>query len=454
MLPAFSQDVFTLPDATRYWIHVRVEFDPEQQEATLEGTARLRFRNTEAEALEDVVLMLWPNDGQYRSSMSVGPALVDGHTLEGKEELSGIAIRFQLPEPAMPMAWVDLTVPFLVEAEGPIGEAMPRRFGITRGVLVAPTFYPLLPRRSDGAWQVEPAPYGGDTTSSAVAFYQVRFDVPDDLVLAASGVEVERGTPLDGRVEAWYVSGPMRDFAFALGPFARLEQTAAGTRVRGLVLPEHKGDLPSMVGAAARQVELLSEIVGPYPYAELDLVDAPGAFGGIEYPGLVFIGTLGTPNVTGTTVHEVAHQWFYGVVGNDQIREPWLDEAAATYGDILYQEHVYGSGRSTGTISYYRSLVRELAAPDTPIGWPVGEYRSVSEYALIVYVKGALFFDVLRAAMGEDEFLGFLKDYYQTYRYGFVSTTEFQNLAEEHCGCALTTLFDLWVFQGGEIPGQ
>jgi len=454
MRASFAQDVSLLPNAPRYWIDVSVEFDAMQQKAMLEGTARVRFRNVEAEPLTDVVLMLWPNDRQYRSSMSAGPALIDGQKTSATEELDGVALRFPLATPAPAMAWVDLTVPFQVEAEGPIGGITPRRFGITRGVLIAPTFYPMLPRRTEGDWQVEPAPDGGDTTSSDIAFYQVRLEVPEDLVLAASGVEAARISSEEGRVAAWYVSGPVRDFAFALGPFVTLERMVEGTVVRGLALPEHETDLRSMVSAAARQVELFSEMLGPYPYAELDLVDAPGAFGGLEYPGLVFLGTLGTPNVTGPTVHEVAHQWFYGLVGNDQLREPWLDEAAATYGEILYQEHVFGSGQSTGTIGYYRSLVRSHPKPGTPVGLPVAGYGSVSDYALFVYVKGALFFDELRAEMGEDRFLEFLRDYYQTYRYGFATSEQFQSLAEETCSCDLAPLFDLWVYTGGDIPGQ
>ena len=208
-----------------------------------------------------------------------------------------------------------------------------------------------------------------------------------------------------------------------------------------------------MLDSAEVQFQTLSDTVGPYPYPQLDLVDAPGAFGGIEYPGLVFIGTLGGPNVIEPTVHEVAHQWFYGLVGDDQLHEPWLDEAAATYAEILYYEAAGRQGRATGMLSDFRSFLRSYRDPTLPIGLGVGEYADESEYALIVYVKGALFFDALRREIGDAMFDDFLRLYFQTYRYGVADGAGFKDLAEDICGCDLTSLFELWVSKGGPVPG-
>jgi aminopeptidase N len=198
-------------------------------------------------------------------------------------------------------------------------------------------------------------------------------------------------------------------------------------------------------------MSLLGELIGPYPYPELDLVDAPGAFGGIEYPGLVYLGTLGTSWVIEPTVHEVAHQWFYGLIGDDQIKQPWLDEAAATYAEALYYEQVQGTGRGTGFLSDQRSIVRREPDPDLPIGLGVGDYADEYAYATFVYHKGALFFDALRGKLGETGFKVFLQEYYETYRYGFAEAQGFQLIAESICSCSLDTLFDLWVYEGGRI---
>jgi len=310
-----------------------------------------------------------------------------------------------------------------------------------------------LPLRRNGEWVVERAPAGGDTTNSEVAFYQVELTAPEGLEVVSTGVEVGREVLPDGTQVVTIVSGPARDFAFAIGPLLSETREVDGVQVRGWALAQHRADLTRMVDAAAAQVELLSQKVGPYPYLELDLVDLPGAYGGIEYPGLVTIGTLGGINLIHPTVHEVGHQWFYGLIGDDQLHEPWLDEGAATYTQVLYLEATEGSGSATGLLSDFREQLREHPTPGLPIGQPVGAYASQREYELFVYLKGALFFDALRAELGDEVFFQFLQDYFRTFRYSIVTAEDFQATAEASCACVLQPLFDLWVYEGGELPG-
>ena len=452
MRPSFADDPQSLKTATRYWIDLRVELDPVEQVAVLDGIVRLRLVNPLAVALPDLVLYLWPNDRQYRSSMQVGTALVNGQPLEGEAVLGQVALRYALPDPLGPGETLDVTLPFQVQATGPIGESIPRRFGISQGVLFAPTFYPLVARLVDGEWELKPAPPGGDTTNSEIAFYEVHISAPAGLALAATGVEVER-QELDGRQQIGFVSGPTRDFAFALGPLLTETRQVGEVTVRAWGLAHHEQDMATMLEAGARQVQILSDLVGPYPYLELDLVDVPGAYGGIEYPGLVTVGTLGTHQIIDPTVHEVGHQWFYGLVGDDQLAEPWLDEAAATYTEVLYYEESQGTGRATGLLSAFRELLRSHPEPGKPIGLPVGSYGTIDDYGLFVYLKGALFFDALRSRLGDDLFFEFLRAYFEAFRYGTATGEGFQSLAEETCSCDLGELFDLWVWRGGDIPG-
>ena len=453
LLPAFAADVQLLPDRTRYWIDTSVEFVSGELRATLHGQMRLRFVVPEGETIESIPLMLWPNDPQYDAVMTAGPALIDGSPVAGETDLGGIVLWLLLPEPAEAGDVLDISAPFEIEAGGPIGGVDPKRFGITEGVLAAPTAYPLVPRRIDGAWQVETAPSGGDTTNSDTASYQVDLTVPEELALAASGVAIDSTVNGDGTVTTRYLTGPMRDFAFALGPFQSSEDIVDGVVVRAWALPEHSAEAEEMLDAASRQLGILNDLVGPYPYVELDVVDVPGAFGGIEYPGIVFIGTLGTSWLIEPTVHEVAHQWFYGLIGDDQLHEPWLDEALATYTEVLYYEEIGRRGAAAGLLSQFRSWVRSHPDPTLPIGRGVGQYPDPDAYAIFVYGKGALFLDALRGEIGDEAFGEFLKGYFQEQRYGFATGEEFQLAAEAACACDLGALFDLWVWVGGDIPG-
>ncbi len=446
----FSDDIGSLEDATRYWIEVKVDFDSENEIATIEGLARIRFINPSDESLEDIVLMLWPNDLQYQAEMVAGPLLVNDVLVEPVYGEGNLFLQAPLSPELPPGGIADISLPFKIEALGTIGEIGLKRFGISYSILAAPTFYPLVPRLIDGEWQKDPAPPVGDTTNSDIAFYTFTITSPEELELVTSGVEISTSPSEHGYQTKTFVSGPMRDIAFVLGPFENITREVDGVLLNGWVLPGHLDDGETMMKAAAQQFSLFSSLVGPYPYPELDLVDVPAGFGGIEYPGLVFIGTLGEFDVIDPTVHEVAHQWFYGLIGNDQLREPWLDEAVASYSQVLYYENFVGTGRASSLLSYNRSQLWNHPDPTLPIGLSVGEYDPPRDYVLFVYSKGALFIEQLRLELGDEAFAEFLKTYYENYTYGFATSKGFQDTAETVCSCDLADLFNLWVYAGGE----
>jgi hypothetical protein len=451
MLPDFAGDIDALQHATQYAIDVRVSFDPDLLQASIEGEARIFFTNPLDEPLEDFVLMLWPNEEQYLSEMQAGPVSIGGRQIESRLDAQELVLSFTLPEPLPPGTNLSLSLPFNIQAYGPITNLNPHRFGITDGVLIAPSFFPMVPRFIDGEWQTDDPPPAGDTTNSDIAFFDVRITSPTAFELAASGVEIERLEHDDGTRTQRFVTGPMRDFAFALGPFERSTRTVDDITLVGWVLPEHSQDSQPMLRAAALQMQTLSRLIGPYPYQELDLVDAPEAFGGIEYPGLVYIGTVGTHWLVEPTVHEVAHQWFYALVGSDQLIEPWMDETAATYAEVLYYEAAGRVGVATSLLDDFRSQVRDHPRSSTPIGLPVEAYASDWDYSTFVYLKGSLFYEALRQRLGEDIFFDFLSGYFSAHRYGFAEAEDFHAAAEQACACDLDDLFNLWVYIGGPV---
>ena len=156
-------------------------------------------------------------------------------------------------------------------------------------------------------------------------------------------------------------------------------------------------------------------------------------------------GTSANNLLESVVAHEVAHQWFYNGVGNDQVDDPWLDEALAQFLTLLYYADVYGPDGSQG---FHNSLQRRwnrVNRADIPIGLPVRDYTP-EEYGAIVYGRGPLFIEALSQAMGGEAFDAFLRDYYQTYQWDIATGEGFKALAEEHCACDLTTLFEEWVY--------
>jgi aminopeptidase N len=211
---------------------------------------------------------------------------------------------------------------------------------------------------------------------------------------------------------------------------------------------------------AENALQSFNDRFGPYPFTEFDLVSTTTFALGIEYPGIVAIlvdlydqsgsvrgGSAGAL-LEGVVAHEVAHQWFYSTVGNDQVDESWLDEALAQFATLLYYGDVYGP---PGTAGFRGSLERRWNRVDRaeiPIGLPVRDYTA-AEYGAIVYGRGPLFIEALAETMGQDKFEAFLPDYYRTYQWGIATGDGFKQLAEEHCTCELTPLFETWVYDMG-----
>jgi aminopeptidase N len=190
---------------------------------------------------------------------------------------------------------------------------------------------------------------------------------------------------------------------------------------------------------------------GPYPYRQLNMASMPTAAGGIEYPGLAAVASRLYRSPTevlyfeSVAVHEVAHQWWYNVVGNDQINHPWLDEALSQYSIYLYVLDTYGKDDGRGFVDVVKNLRwGSIGFRGKPIGLPAGAYSGV-EYGAIIYGRGPLFFLALRERLGEAKMATFLRRYYTENSWRIATPAEFRKLAEEMAGQDLGDLFKQWV---------
>jgi aminopeptidase N len=207
---------------------------------------------------------------------------------------------------------------------------------------------------------------------------------------------------------------------------------------------------------AAEAIKIYGKRYASYPYTEFDIVATPTLALGIEYPGLVAItnriygpgDTLGSTPVEvyleSTVAHETGHQWFYNLVGDDQLNQPWLDESLTQFITWQYFADSYGEKNAEG---FKQSLEGRWAHVDKAkiaIGQPVAAYNG-AQYSAIVYGRGALFFFALRDQMGQEKFDAFLKDYTQKYTWDIATTDALKAQAEKDCGCDLSALFREWI---------
>lgn len=458
--PEFAADLNRFPDATRYEIELTVDLGA----ATITGHERVEYTNTRDVPLGDLYLRLFPNTPGYGGAMTATNVMLDGRLVIPAIELDGSALCLSLDPPLEPGTTLDLWLDFTLTIPTDTDQGVLRpskgywQFGYYDGVLALANAYPLIPVYDDEGWNVELAPNYGDAIYSETAFYTVRVTGPAEMTLIASGTCTEPALNPDGSGTWTCVTGPMRDFNAVLGPDYQVEsRVVEGITVNSLFYSTHHQGGERALDWATEAVRLFSTRFGPYPFTELDVVETPTHAGGIEYPGLVVINstyyeTLGE-RMEWVVVHEVGHQWWYSLVGNDQVDEPWLDEALVQYSTLLYYEDRYGAGVAAELLEQvFRQPYEELveSGRDVPAGLPVAAYGG-ADYGTVVYRKGPLYFHALRQEVGDEPFWGILQTYFARNRYGVATPEKWLAAVETVTGDEQRALYEQWIV---EAAGQ
>jgi hypothetical protein len=440
LIPAEQGVLTELEGSPHYVLNVAVDFD----DLTVVGAAEILYTNNEREALDAIYLRLYPNADYYEEGETrIDAVSVDGDTADFNfEDAEHTVLKVPLPGPLEPDEQTRLEVAFAVTVP-----QRSDRFGYDEGVMSLGHWYPMLAVYDEEGWNLDPYVALGDAFYSDVALFTVHVTVPDGTVVAASGVEVGRIPHRPPRTTIEYASAATRDFALALSRKYEMVRTQVeDTTVTSYYLPGHQDGGQQALDVATKALEVYNARFGRYPYAELDVAETSfavlGAPGGMEFPGIVFIGSdfyelgsLYASELDTVVAHEVAHQWWYGVVGNNQVDEPWLDEAFATYSSIVYfedqQDPVAAEMAFWSQAVLPYQLVRMLGT-DGPLQSSLLDYSdNLITYQSLVYGKGALFLAQLRALLGDEQFFALLQHHYQTHKYGLLEPDDFRRSLEE-----------------------
>jgi hypothetical protein len=349
-------------DRPRYGLTVHIDLP----QNTVDGDLKVRF--TPDMATDRLVFRLWPN----------GPALagVGAHLDVGDVTVGGAsaptsfanATTLVLPGTYAAGQAVDIAMNWRLTLPGAVNDRVARSGDSVR----LGSFFPILPWESGVGWALDqPPPQFAEASTAPTADFDVAVTTtPADLGVLASGVPDRPGH--------WAASA-VRDFAMSAGRFNTVTAVAhvpepvtvtVGAAAGTGVAPEQ------FAAKAVRALEQHSSRFGSYAWPTYTLAITPALSGGIEYPTFVMQG----PSTIGrTTSHELGHEWFYSLVGNDQGRDPWLDEGLATYAE----------GRYEGTIGSMRAAVIPSGAAGH-LGEPLPYWAANrSLYNEGVYIQGA-----------------------------------------------------------------
>jgi aminopeptidase N len=340
------------------------------------------------------------------------------------------------------------------------GGATPGGYGIynySDGVLALSGWYPILAVYDEQGWNLDETSVIGDSVYSDIAFYSVDISLPNDLVLAASGVQTDIQTGNE-TTRYHYESGPTRDFFLIASPdFQVVSQMSGQTTVNAYYMPDQEAGGRAALEVASGALEIYNEKIGAYPYKELDVVESPMRNAlGVEYPGIVMIGAAlyqapEKPEFEVTVAHEVAHQWWYNVVGNNVFAEPWLDEALATYSSGVFYEFDRGPEYMQGLEGYWQERYNNVLKDggDDLVTGDLKHFESLNKpsiYGAIVYTKGALFFKALRQEIGDQAFFQALHDYYQSRYFLIGHANDLLAAFEKAYGGELDGFYQKWLY--------
>lgn len=322
------------------------------------------------------------------------------------------------------------------------------RTGYQGDFILAAHWYPKLAKlERDGSWaHFAFHPYG--EFYADFGNYDVTLDLPSRFVVGATGALRHRGVS-KGRSHYRWTAENVHDFAWTAWPHFEVEtRRVRGVDLRLLVpanMPEVRRRTWHTVGEG---LAFLETAFGEYPHRTLTIVHPPGVAaraGGMEYPtfittgGSELVARAGVRIVELVTIHELAHQWFQGMVASDEQAAPFLDEGLTSYAEWRFLEHQYGPGSllelpglrisraAAGRALYFSS------AEHAPIHQAARDFTSFRQLATEVYSGTPLVLATLAGTLGQECLEKALGEYARLYRFEHPSPDDFYRTLERGC---------------------
>jgi len=387
-------------------------------------TQRVTWVNRTGSPLDQIVFSVEPN--RDPGVFTLASVTVGTPEQPAAYELASRRLTIMLPAVLTPGCAADITLTFRLNVP-PVREgvaAFRGFFGHTDHQFNLSNWLPVVAARLDGAWITHDVAFIGEQIVADPAdwtLHLVVINAPGGLILAAPGT-------VSGAAPRWTVTHTAaRDLAFSLSDQFTMRSRAAGDVTVELytfsntVVQTAAGLVdaaPAALDAAADSLMLYSDLFGVYPYDRFVVIE--GDFpDGMEFSGLVFVGHSwfrtypGTPQsyLTIITVHEVAHQWWFARVGNDQALVPWLDQALATYSEYIYYEEFYPELRDWWWTFRVNAFVPPSYTTRAMVDASVYEFGTIREYINAVYLRGARMLHTLRQDIGTEAFFDWMRRY-------------------------------------------
>lgn len=297
--------------------------------------------------------------------------------------------------------------------------------------------------------------HGTSEFYSDFGIFNVTIAVPSDYTVAATGFPVKNAKLKQDQKIYQFYADDVHDFAWAASPDFTVAEEAfstpevPGVRIKVYLDPLHKDLKERYLQAAKAALTYFSKWYGPYPYSTLSIIVPPkegNGAGGMEYPTLItaFGATDSSPDTSleRTVVHEIGHQYFYGMVASNEFEEAWLDESFTSYAEDRLMEQEYG-------IKTNLPLQSSLVTKSEPLNLETWKYAGAESYSRNVYIRGKLVLKDIERQVGTKAMNSIMSTYARKFRFQHPTTSDFQKVVEKVTKKSWQPYFEDYIYGGG-----
>ncbi|TCP70034.1 M1 family metallopeptidase [Baia soyae] len=422
-------------DRPQYQIDAKLD----QKQHRIQASETVSFKNKYGQNLNDLVFHLYPDSYNKLETMSnmqakpntpemlaeikkkypnvtekdfLGDIEVKSVTIQGKKvsyTQEKQALKIQLATPLQPHQQIDVKIDFTVTI--PFGF---QRMNHRDGFYALTKWYPILSMYDPKVkkWDENPYHPDGESDYSDFSDYKMKLTVPKEMTVAATGIEKETIQQNEKIVQ---VDAPnVREFVFFASPhYTKETRKIAGTTVNSYYdkrNPQSKEISLTGLKSVEKAIPFFNQKFGQYDYPEFDIMETRVMGADMEYPTIIQMGEYSNEGANMSLVHELAHQWFYGMIGNNPYRDPALDESFTTFADMYFHEYdTKGKYGFKTHLSYSEKAIKGMSGA---INRPLDQYPSSSDYNEYVYGKGYIALIDLYYKVGEKKFDQIMKTYF------------------------------------------
>jgi len=354
----------------------------------------------------------------------------------------------KLPRPVAP----GQDVQFKIKFKATFPEVIART-GYKRTFLLAGQWFPKVGVWWHGQWNCHQF-HAMTEFFADFGTFDVNITLPKNYVIGATGVQVSDADNGNGTKTVAYHAEDVHDFAWAADPNFKVVDgqfngSVGPVRIRLLTYDSHKSSWQPYIYSAKESMKRFDEWYGPYPYAQLTVVDPPhgaGEAGGMEYPTFItgdsgwFI-PKGVHLIDLVTEHEFGHQYWYGMVATNEFENGWLDEGINSYTEMKVLDNMYGEnasainllGAQLGDRGLQRMSYLDVADTDS-LSRSSYTDMSIGTYGGVTYGKTATMLVSLEAIVGEQTLKNALHTYFMRYRFTHPTQEDFMRTVNEVAG--------------------